>query len=70
MRLNLLNCFFLHCFVVMVHDFEDVVRYKCSFMLLGFRKADTSYTFFLVSNGVSTSDFINCLNLVLSFYLP
>ena len=54
----------------MVHDFEDVVRYKCSFMLLGFRKADTSYTFFLVSNGVSASDFINCLNLVLSFYLP
>lgn len=57
MRLNLLNYVFLHCFGVMGHDFEHVVRYKCSFMLLGLKKSDTSYAFICVSNGVSASEF-------------
>lgn len=70
MTLNLLNYVFLHCFGVMVHDFvEHVARYKCSFMLLGLKKADTSYAFICVSNGVSASDFINYLNLVSTFFL-
>lgn len=69
MTLNLLNYVFLHCFGVMGHDFEHVVRYKCSFMLLGLKKSDTSYAFICVSNGVSASDFINYLNLVSTFFL-
>ena len=61
-------CFFT-LFGVMVHDVvEHVVRYKCSFMLLGLKKADTSYAFICVSNGISASDFINYLDLVSAFF--
>ena len=71
MRPDLLNYVFLNGLGVMVRDFERVVNNKCSFMLLGFKKADTSY-FSSLSHGLNAFDFeqfITCLSLVFTFYL-